>query len=97
MGLVKVDKIRLLQKEGVVKAFCDVLIGEVYVVKGLRVISGSKGLFVGLPREKGKNEKFYDIFYPITNEARTELVTAVLAAYETAVKEGTDGKQNTSN
>ena len=85
--LVKVDKIRLMTKEGsTVKAFCDVLVGGVYVVKGLRVIDGQKGLFVGLPREKGKNDKYYDIFYPITTEAREELISTVLEAYAEALK-----------
>jgi len=88
---VKVDKVRLVQKDSAVKAFCDVLIAGVFVVKGLRVISGSKGLFVGFPREKGKDDKYYDTFYPITNEARLELVNAVIAAYETATKEVKEG------
>ena len=84
-GLIKVDKIRLMtQGESTVKAFCDVLVGGVYVVKGLRVIEGQKGLFVGLPREKGKNDKYYDIFYPITSEARQMLIDVVLRAYEEA-------------
>ena len=85
-SLVKVDKMRLMtQGESTVKAFCDVLLGGVYVVKGLRVIEGQKGLFVGLPREKGKNDKWYDIFYPITKEARETLISTVLKAYEDAV------------
>ena len=87
--LVKVDKMRLMtQGESTVKAFCDVLLGGVYVVKGLRVIEGQKGLFVGLPREKGKNDKGYDIFYPITAAAREELINTVLAAYKAELEKG---------
>jgi stage V sporulation protein G len=82
LSTVKVERVRLVQKESNVKAFCDVLIGGSYVVKSLRVVDGKKGLFVGLPREKGKEDKYYDIFYPISKEAREELEGAVLKAYE---------------
>lgn len=91
LGLVKVEKVRLVKKESAVKAFCDILIAGIYVVKGLRVILGSKGLFVGFPREKGKDDKYYDTFYPITNETRLELVDVIIKAYEKAVKEENNG------
>jgi len=79
---VKVERVRLVKKESNVKAFCDILIGGSYAVKGLRVVDGKKGLFIGLPREKGKEDKYFDIFYPISKEARQELEKAVLDAYE---------------
>jgi len=63
------------------KAFVDVSIGE-FIVKGLRVVQGEKGLFLGLPQEKGKDGKWYNVFYPKSKEARQELSDLVLAAYE---------------
>jgi len=64
-----------------IKAFVDVSVGE-YLVKGLRVVSGPKGLFLGMPQEKAKDGKWYDTFLPLTKEAREELSEAVLAAYQ---------------
>lgn len=63
------------------KAFVDVSIGG-YLVKGLRVVSGSKGLFLSMPQEKSKDGKWYDTFHPLTKEARQDLSEAVLAAYQ---------------
>jgi len=85
LATVKVERVRLLTKESSVKAFCDILVGGSFVVKGLRVVNGKKGLFVGLPREKGKEDKYYDIFYPVSREAREELETAILEAYKVEV------------
>lgn len=63
------------------KAFVDISIGE-FVVKGLRIVQGEKGLFLGLPQEKGKDGKWYNVFYPKNKEARQELNDLVLAAYK---------------
>ncbi len=63
------------------KAFVDVAIGD-FLVKGLRVVNGQKGLFLAMPQEKGKDGKWYDVFLPLTKEARESLSEAVLATYE---------------
>ncbi len=63
------------------KAFVDIAIGD-FVVKGLRVLEGKKGLFLGMPQEKSKDGKWYSSFYPITEEAKQSLSDAVLAAYQ---------------
>jgi len=63
------------------KAFVDVSIGG-FIVTGLRILEGKKGLFLGMPQEKGKDGKWYNVFYPKTPEARQELSDLVLAAYQ---------------
>jgi DNA-binding cell septation regulator SpoVG len=39
-------------------------------------------LFIGMPQEKGKDGKWYDVFHPATEEARKNLIELILAAYE---------------
>jgi stage V sporulation protein G len=63
------------------KAFVDVSIHD-FVVKGVRVVDGKNGLFVGMPQEKAKDGKWYEVFHPSTEEARQVLNDAVLAAYQ---------------
>ena len=52
----------------------------------LRVVDGSKGLFVACPQEsytdKDGSKKYANVFFPITNAAKTELQDAVLKAYD---------------
>jgi stage V sporulation protein G len=52
------------------------------VVKGLRVLQGKNGLFLGLPQDKAKDGKWYNTFLPVTKEARENLTEVVLAAYQ---------------
>ncbi|MBQ8622170.1 MAG: SpoVG family protein [Oscillospiraceae bacterium] len=78
-------KIDRLVKGGSTKAIASVTLDSWYVVKGLRVVDGKKGLFVSMPQESymDKGEKKYsNIFFPITNAAKMELQDAVLKAYD---------------
>ena len=75
--------IRLHRLEGddkKVKAFADVSIGD-FIVTGLRVVKGDNGIFLGMPQEKAKDGKWYNLFYPVTKEAKEELSELVLSAY----------------
>lgn len=83
VGQSGIEVVRLYRfgNDSKVKAFVDVAVGS-FVVKGLRVLEGKNGLFVGLPQEKAKDGKWYNSFYPRTKEARAKLTETVLAAYE---------------
>ncbi len=78
---LEVVRLRRFDGDSKLKAFVDIAIGD-FIIKGFRIVQGEKGLFLGLPQEKGKDGKWYDAFYPKTKEARQNLTDAVLAAYE---------------
>ncbi|MCU0651539.1 MAG: SpoVG family protein [Candidatus Omnitrophica bacterium] len=80
-SLIEVSRIHKLEGDSKTKAFVDVSLGGI-VVKGLKVIDGSNGLFVGMPRHQGKDGKWYDTVYPSTKEIKEELSSLVLAAYQ---------------
>ena len=83
MGMdFKVARLHRLEGNGATKAVCDVTLGGEFVVKGFRVVDGKNGLFVSMPREEGKDGKWYDNAFPLTKETRNTLSGAVLAAYE---------------
>jgi stage V sporulation protein G len=67
--------------ESKTKAFVDIAIGD-FLIKGLRVVQGEKGLFLAMPREKAKDGKWYDTFRPLTQESRQNLIDMVLTAYQ---------------
>ena len=78
---LKVVRLHRLESDSKTKAFCDVAIGN-FVVKGLRVVQGQKGLFLAMPQEKSKDGKWYNTFLPLTEEAKQSLCDVVLAAYQ---------------
>ncbi len=45
---------------GNLKAFFDFETSDGIVIKGFRIVSGSNGLFVSAPSDKGKDGKYYD-------------------------------------
>ena len=77
----KVTRLYKFNGEGATKAMCDVSIADEFLVKGFRVVEGKNGLFVGVPREQGKDGKWYNSVFPLTAQTREALSEAVLSAY----------------
>ena len=78
-------KITLSQKEGNTKAFAYVTVGNFIGLPSIVVMNGSNGLFVKMPQQKGSDNEWHDVFFPVTKEAREELSKAVLDAYQAAL------------
>jgi stage V sporulation protein G len=57
---IKVLKIHRINGSNRIKAFVDISINDVLLIKSLRVVEGKNGLFVSMPVEQGKNEKWYE-------------------------------------
>lgn len=78
---LKVVRLHRFDGDSKTRAFADIAIGD-FIVKGLRIVQGQKGLFLAMPQEKAKDGKWYNSFYPVTKEARESLTELVLSAYE---------------
>ena len=90
---LKVKRLVKFDGEGAVRAYCDLSIGELFLVKGLRIISGRNGLFVSMPRLQGKDTKWYDSVVALTKETKEEVGRVVLAAYhQEDAASGTNGR-----
>ena len=92
-------KIDRLVNGGATKAIVSVTLDNWYVVKGLRVVDGKKGLFVSMPQEsytdKGGEKKYSNIFFPITSAAKMELQDAILKAYDQYLDQQHGASQST--
>ena len=79
----KID--RMIQK-GNVKAIASVSLDGMFVVKGLKVMDGRKGLFVSMPQEsfpgKDGQKQYSNTFFALTNSAKMQLQEVVLDAYK---------------
>lgn len=71
------------ENEGALKAFCDVALGNQLLIKGIRVVEGRHGPFISMPRQQGKEGKWYDSVVPLNKDLRMELARLVLEAYHT--------------
>lgn len=76
-----VSRIYRVDGDAKLKAFVDISLAGV-VVKGLRVVNGSNGLFVSMPKHQGKDGRWYSTVYPSTKDIQRQLSDLVLAAYQ---------------
>jgi stage V sporulation protein G len=71
-----------VKTDGALKANASVNINGFFAVSKIRIMEGSKGLFISMPQYKGQNGEYRDICFPCTKEAKAEFDKAVLSAYE---------------
>ena len=80
---IKVDRVYKTPNgsAGATKAYVDVNVNDVLVVKGFRVVDGKNGLFVSLPQEQGKDKRWYETIRCLSEEIRGEMNEKILTAY----------------
>ena len=78
-------KIQSIRPEGTLRATATVNINDAFAIRGIKLMEGSKGLFVSMPSFKAGNGEYKDICFPCTAEARKEFDQAVMGAYEQAL------------
>lgn len=86
-------KIQSIRPEGTLRATATVNINDAFAIRGIKLMEGSKGLFVSMPSYKAGNGEYKDICFPCTAEARKEFDHAVIGAYEQALTQGQNQMQ----
>jgi stage V sporulation protein G len=80
---------------GKILAFANIVFNNAFRVDGFKVIDGQKGLFIGMPSQKVK-EEYKDIAYPINKESRELITEAILNAYDKQKGESKSGSKKSS-
>jgi len=78
---IQVQRMYRFETDRPLKAFADIVINEAILVKGVRILEGKKGLFVSMPQELAKDNKWYDTVRCLTQEIRDQISKVVLSAY----------------
>lgn len=80
--IYKVKRLIRFDGDGTLKGFCDVECDGVLLIKGIRIVQGKRELFVSMPRDQGKDGRFYDVVEFIGDaEERAKFTGAVLSTY----------------
>ncbi len=88
---MKISRMNPFNGTGKTVAFFDVETEEGMNIKGFTLVEGSNGLFVGVPSEKGKDDKYYDrVFIP--KELKEQLTDMAISMYN----ESKDGAASAS-
>ena len=81
---LEITRIQINKTRGTSKilGFAKVTFCDAFCVDGIKIIDGSKGLFIGMPSNKAKDGSYRDIVFPINSETRKMLTDKILAEYK---------------
>lgn len=88
-------RLRKIETEGKLRAYVSITFDDSFVVHDLRVIDGTKGMFVAMPSKRLPNGDHKDIAHPINTEIREKIQNAVLDVYNRELEEASQAKVET--
>lgn len=79
---MKITEIRIhLMGEERLKAFASVTFDDCFVVRNMKIVAGTKGVFLCMPSRKLPDGTHKDMVHPIKQEFRQYLEDNILKAY----------------
>jgi len=87
-------RVSIVEKDSL-RGIASFLFAESFYMTGVRIINGSKGIFVAMPSreiKKAEGKEYADIYFPASKDVREELSKAVLEAYYDALDNRNDEK-----
>ena len=62
--------------------YANITINNEFVLKNIRIVKGEKGVFLGMPAHKNKNNQYIDIFFPVTKKSRLSLTKLIINEFK---------------
>ena len=79
---MKITEIKVVPvSEEKLKAFITIVLDDCFIVRDIKVIQGTTGLFVAMPSKMRKDGTFKDIAHPLNQETRLDMEQQILNAY----------------
>lgn len=75
-------RIRKVENAGKLKAVASVTFDDEFVVHDIKVIEGTKSLFVAMPSVRNAAGEFKDVAHPLKTELREAISQKVLEKYQ---------------
>jgi stage V sporulation protein G len=74
--------------EDKLKAYVTIILDHCFVVRGLKIIHGTSGLFVAMPAKRRKDGSFKDIAHPLNAATRERMERLILSEYDRELARG---------
>jgi len=74
-------RVRMVAKEGKMKAVVSITLDSEFVVHDIKVVEGDKGLFIAMPSRKAQDGEYRDIAHPINSATRERIQRIILDKY----------------
>ena len=88
---MEITDVQIIKTEGKgqLLAYANVVLNDALVMKGKKIIDGTKGKFIVMPSQsliRKKEIKRFEYYHPINNEMRLLLTNAILDKYSELYK-----------
>lgn len=70
------------------RAYVTITFDHCFVIRDLKIINGTAGLFVSMPSKRRKDGTYRDIAHPINNETRKMIEEKIIAEYRKVLAGG---------
>ncbi|MEK6793356.1 MAG: septation regulator SpoVG [Spirochaetota bacterium] len=74
-------RIKKVDGEGRLKAYASVTFDDVFVIHNVKIIEGTRGIFVAMPSRRVGNGEYKDVVHPLTTTFRNTIQESVISAY----------------
>lgn len=78
---IEIANIYRFEGDGAIRAFCDIIVSNAMLIKGIRIFEGRNGLFVRMPAKQSKDGKWYESIRPMSKEIRDALNEVIIKAF----------------
>ncbi len=75
-------RIRKVMQDGRLKAVVSMTVDNAIAVHDIKIVQGEERIFVAMPSRRDEAGVFRDIIHPISPEARGEIESRIINAYE---------------
>ena len=80
---LEITEVRVsLRDDDKLKAFASMTFNDAFVIRGLKIIEGTNGMFVAMPSRKRPDGTYQDVAHPINNETRKFIEDRILDEYQ---------------
>lgn len=75
-------------EEDKLKAYVTITLDNCFVIRDLKVINGTTGLFIAMPAKRRKDGSYKDIAHPLNADTRERMEREILTEYERQLRRG---------
>jgi stage V sporulation protein G len=76
-----------------VRGFASVTLCDCFVLRAMRIVDGSKRMYVAMPRRYSKEGQVFEVYHPIGKEARDTLERVIFEEYHRQIRGETCAKE----
>ncbi len=88
---MEITEVRItLRGDEKLRGFANVTFDNSFVVRGLKIICGTRGLFISMPSRRRPDGSYQDVAHPINLDMRKRLERAIIEAYEREIQKKAD-------